>query len=272
LGIRGITNSRGGEDSTAMKVVSVLSLKGGVGKTSVVLGLASAATVRGLATLVIDLDPQGNATSILAADEPEASAADVIAHPTRATIESALTPCAWEVGPGEVDVIPSSPELITHDAFKTESGFHPRLVKAIEKLSGYDLVLIDCPPSLGALTREALSASDLALVVATPNYFALQGAQRAADEIASIRRLHNRKLKLVGVLPNRVKSVAEEHDYRIRELGQIFGRQVLRPAIPERIALQQAEGFGKPVHTLGTAGSREVSAIFDKHLTHILRG
>ena len=254
-----------------MKVVSVMSLKGGVGKTSVVLGLAGAATVRGLATLVIDLDPQGNATSILAAETPTATAADLIAHPTKAMIEKALTPCAWEVAPGEVDVIPSSPELIRHDAFTTEKAFHPRLAKAVDTLSGYDLVLIDCPPSLGSLAREALAASHLALIVATPTYFALQGAERAAEEIDTIRKHHNRKLKMLGVLPNRVRSTADEHDYRIRELGQMFKGQVLKPAIPDRIAMQQAEGYGKPVQTLGTAGSREVSAIFDKHLDRILR-
>jgi cellulose biosynthesis protein BcsQ len=255
-----------------MKVVSVMSLKGGVGKTSVVLGLAGAPTVRGLATLGIDLDPQGNATSILAAQTPDATAADVLAHPTFTTFEKALTPCAWEVEPGEVDVIPSSPDLIKYDAFTTESGFHPRLAKALEKVSGYDLILIDCPPSLGALAREALAASHLALIVATPTYFALQGADRAAEEIDSIRKHHNRKLKMLGVLPNKVRSTADEHDYRIRELGQMFKGQVLKPAIPERIAMQQAEGYGKPVQTLGTTGSREVSAIFDKHLDRILHG
>jgi hypothetical protein len=88
-----------------MPIVSVLSLKGGVGKTSVVLGLAGAATVKGLATLVIDLDPQGNATSILAAQKPKKTAADVLAHPTLDTLHEALTACSWEVAPGEVDGI-----------------------------------------------------------------------------------------------------------------------------------------------------------------------
>ena len=148
-----------------MPIVSVLSLKGGVGKTSVVLGLAGAATIKGLATLVIDLDPQGNATSILAAHKPTATAADVLSHPTLATLHEALTPCAWEVAPGEVDVVPSSPDLIGYDAFRSDANFHPRLTKALSKLEGYDLVLIDCPPSLGALTRDALAASDLALIV-----------------------------------------------------------------------------------------------------------
>ncbi len=254
-----------------MPIVSVLSLKGGVGKTSVVLGLAGAATVKGLATLVIDLDPQGNATSILATHRHSTTAADVLAHATLVKLHEALTPCDWEVAPGEVDVVPSSPELISYDAFRSGTTFHPHLAKALSKLEGYDLVLIDCPPSLGALTREALAASDLALVVSTPSYFGLQGAERAAKEIEEIRKHHNPKLKLVGVLPNRVRSIADEHDFRIKELGELFGRQVLRPSIPERIALQQAEGYGKPVQTIHTSGAREVSAIFEKHLNYLLR-
>ncbi len=254
-----------------MPIVSVLSLKGGVGKTSVVLGLAGAATVKGLATLVIDLDPQGNATSILAAQKPKKTAADVLAHPTLDTLHEALTACSWEVAPGEVDVICSSPDLIKHDSFRDAANFHPHLGKALRRLEGYDLILIDCPPSLGSLTREALSTSDQALIVATPSYFGLQGAERAAVEIEEIRKKHNPTLHLLGVLANRVRSVSEEHDFRIAELGDLFGKQVLKPSIPDRIAFQQAEGYGKPIQTMNSAGAREVSQIFEKHLNKIMK-
>jgi len=252
-------------------VISILSLKGGVGKTSVVLGLAGAATVRGMATLVVDLDPQGNATSLLATYDPKASVADVLAHPTKATIETALTQCEWEVEPGEVDVLPSSPGLIKFDSW-TGQVFKPRLARALEVLDGYDLVLIDCPPSLGALTREALAAADLALVVTTPSYFGAQGVERAMAEIDEIRKTTNRKLKLAGIVVNRVRSVAEEHQFRSHELAQIYGRSaILKPPIPERIAVQQAEGFGQPVHLVRTAGGREVAEIYDGYLTTLLR-
>ncbi len=235
------------------------------------LGLAGSATVRGLATLVIDLDPQGNATSLLATHESKSSVADVLAHPSKASVESALTQCEWEVEPGEVDVLPSSAELIKFDSW-TGQAFKPRLARALEHLDGYDLVLIDCPPSLGALTREALAASDLALVVTTPSYFGAQGVERAMAEIEEIRKSVNRKLKLAGIVVNRVRSVAEEHQFRSHELAQIYGRSVLlKPAIPERIAVQQAEGFGQPVHLVRTAGGREVADIYDGYLNTLLR-
>lgn len=254
-----------------MPVISVVSLKGGVGKTSVVLGLAGAATVRGLASLVVDLDPQGNATSLLSTDRGRTGAAAVFAHPTRATLEDAIAPCPWEVEPGEVDVLPSDPDLIRFDAW-TGQSFRPRLARALAHLEGYDLVLIDCPPSLGALTREALAASDLAVIVTTPSYFGAQGVERAAAEIDEIRRSVNPELRLAGIVVNRVRSVAEEHQYREKELMSIYGRAtVLKPFVPERIAVQQAEGYGQPVQLIKTAGGREVADIYAKLLTTLLR-
>ena len=257
-----------------MPTVSILSLKGGVGKTSVTLGLAGAATARGLASLVVDLDPQGNATSILRAHESKTNVTHVLEHPTRATLESALTPCDWESGPGEVDVLASHPNVIRFDAW-THPGtgsFRPKLAKALNQLDGYDLVLIDCPPSLGALTREALAASDYALIVTTPSYFGAQGVERAVAEIEEIRKSVNPKLSLAGIVVNRVRSVAEEHQYRLSELGSIYGKSaILKPFIPERIAITQAEGYGSPVTEVKTPGGREVSEIFDKYLGVLLR-
>lgn len=252
-------------------VISVLSLKGGVGKTSVVLGLAGAATIRGFATLVVDLDPQGNATSLLATNRGRKSVADVFAHPTLETVEESLATCPWEVAPGEVDVLASDPDLIRYDAW-TGQAFRPKLARALAKLQGYDLVLIDCPPSLGALTREALAASDQAVVVTTPSYFGAQGVERAAAEITEIRKTVNPGLEFAGIIVNRVRSVAEEHQYRSEELAQIYGRPaLLKPFIPERIAVQQAEGMGQPVQLVRTAGGREVAEIYDKHLSTLLR-
>ncbi len=256
-----------------MPVVSIVSLKGGVGKTSVTLGLAGAATARGLASLVVDLDPQGNATSILRTHPSKTSVANVLGHPTKAEIEAALTPCDWEIGPGEVDVLVSHPSLIRFDSW-THPGtaFKPKLAKALQQLDGYDLVLIDCPSSLGALTREALAASDLALIVTTPSYFSTQGVQRAVAQVEEIRKGVNPGLKLAGIVVNRVRSVTEEHQYRMSELGTIYGKAaIFKPFLPERIAVTQAEGFGSPIHEVKTPGGREVAGIFDTYLATLLR-
>ena len=253
-------------------VISVLSLKGGVGKTSVALGLAGAAAKRGLKVLVVDLDPQGNATSILQARHGRANAATVLEHPTAESLQRAVTKTAWSFKDGRVDVVGSDSELIRFDAWTGKRNFVPKLARAMKRLEGYDVIVIDCPPSLGALTREALAASRLAVVVTTPSYFGAQGVERAMAEIDEIRKTTNRKLKLAGIVVNRVRSVAEEHQFRSHELAQIYGRSaILKPPIPERIAVQQAEGFGQPVHLVRTAGGREVAEIYDGYLTTLLR-
>jgi len=248
-----------------------MGLKGGVGKTSVTLGLAGAATVRGMASLIVDLDPQANSTSILATGTPTATVADVIGSPTVAMLESALTACEWEVAPGEVDVLPASSELVQYDAYKP-GGFRPRLARALDHLDGYDLVFFDCPPSHGSLVREALCASDVAIVVTTPSFFGGQGVDRAVDTIESVRKEFNPSLQFGGVIINRVRSAVEEHEYRRRELMQVHGRDaILSPVIPERVAIQQAESFGQPVQTISSAGAREVRELFDTHLSKLLK-
>lgn len=254
-----------------MPIVSVLSHKGGVGKTSVVLGLAGAAMQRGLATLVVDLDPQGNASSILGPESPTASALDLFSRPGSKALHDAVTACAWESGPGEVDVVVSDPMLIKFDAWKEIRSISPRLSKSLEHSAGYDLVLIDCPPSLGTLAVEALATSDAALIVTEPTYFGVQGALRAADTFEEVKKNLNRKLKDVSVILNRVKSTADEHDYRAKELAREFGKLVVKPSIPERIAVQQAEGAAIAVQKYGSAGSREISNIFETHLDKLLR-
>lgn len=253
-------------------MISILSLKGGVGKTTVTLGLAGSAAKKGLATLVIDLDPQGNATSLLKAHPRHSNVANVLAHPTKASIEESVTRCDWTAGPGQVDVIASHPNVIRFDAFNPDRGFTPKLRRALHQLDGYDLVLIDCPPSLGALTREALAASDLAIIVTTPSYFGAQGVERAIAEIYEIQATINPDLELAGIVVNRLKEKTEEHRYRKRELIEIYGREVmLKPTIPDRVAMQQAESTGMPVHALKSSGAKEIAQIFDKYLSKLMR-
>ena len=254
-----------------MRTVAVMANKGGVGKTSITLGLAGAAAVKGMAVLVIDLDPQGNATSHLRTRPSKISVVDVLEHPTSATLIEAISVCDWDADIGEVDIVPSSPDAIRFDAWRG-SGATTRLARALQGVDGYDLVLIDCPPSLGALTREALTAADAAVIVTSPSYFGLQGVERSVAEINEVRSESNSSLKLVGVIVNRVRSVSEEHAFRARELGSIVERiKILKPFLPDRMAMQQAEGTGVPVQKVKGGGAKEVSEILDKYLRKILK-
>jgi cellulose biosynthesis protein BcsQ len=254
--------------------VSVLSLKGGVGKTTVVLGLASAALRRGVRTLVIDLDPQCNATSTLEPEESKASIYDVLQVPSEENLEEAIRPSKWGDG---IDVLSGSEEaeLLNHPD-PNESRLH-RLKDALRTLRDmydefpYQLVLLDCPPSLGQLTRSALVAADRALLVTEPTMFAVAGVQRAFEAVQNERESNNADLQPLGVVVNRVRPRSHEHQFRIEELRDIFGPLVMPVALPDRLAVQQAQGACMPIHEWGTPGAREVALAFNLLLARIQR-
>jgi len=254
--------------------VSVLSLKGGVGKTTVVLGLASAALRRGVRTLVIDLDPQCNATSTLEPEESKASIYDVLQDPSEENVEQAIRPSRWGDG---IDVLSGSEdaELLNHPD-PNESRLH-RLKDALRTLRDmydefpYQLVLLDCPPSLGQLTRSALVAADRALLVTEPTMFAVAGVQRAFEAVQNERESNNADLQPLGVVVNRVRPRSHEHQFRIEELRDIFGPLVMPVALPDRLAVQQAQGACMPIHEWGTPGAREVALAFNLLLARVLR-
>ncbi len=257
-----------------MHTVSVLSLKGGVGKTTVVLGLASAALRRGVRTLVIDLDPQCNATSTLEPEESKASIYDVLRNPSEENVEQAIRPSRWGDG---IDVLSGSEdaELLNHPD-PNESRLH-RLKDALRTLRDmydefpYQLVLLDCPPSLGQLTRSALVAADRALLVTEPTMFAVAGVQRAFEAVQNERETNNADLQPLGVVVNRVRPRSHEHQFRIEELRDIFGPLVMPVALPDRLAVQQAQGACMPIHEWGTPGAREVALAFNLLLARIQR-
>ncbi|ATE56719.1 chromosome partitioning protein ParA [Actinosynnema pretiosum] len=251
-----------------MHTVAVLSLKGGVGKTTVALGLASAALRRGVRTLVIDLDPQCNATSTLEPGESSASVYDVLKEPAPETVRAAIAPSAWGDG---VDVLSGSEdaELLNHpDPGEKRLGRLREALAVVE--DDYQLVLLDCPPSLGQLTRSALVAADRALLVTEPTMFAVAGVQRAFEAVQSERE-HNDELQPLGVVVNRVRPRSHEHQFRIEELRDIFGPLVMPVALPDRLAVQQAQGACMPIHEWGTPGAREVALAFNLLLARVLR-
>jgi cellulose biosynthesis protein BcsQ len=247
-------------------VVAVLSLKGGVGKTTVTLGLASAAMHENRRVLVVDLDPQGNATAGLTVTEPvEYTTSDVLYDGRTGVAVDAVTSSGW--GPG-VDVIPAERSL-EHRAVPTGADPVRRLQRALRGTSeGYDLILLDCPPSLGELTRNALFAATQAVVVTEPSYFAVQGAQQAVEAVSVARREGNPVLQVVAIVPNRVRARLSEHRYRLEELQSVFGGAVTEP-IGERAAIQQAQGAGVPIHRWQSSGARDAAATFEDLLGRV---
>lgn len=254
-------------------VLSVCSLKGGVGKTSVVLGLASAALARGIETLVLDLDPQADATVGLDVLEDGAnSVVDVLRHPRRRPVAELATPSGWTEGtPGLLDIVAGSSEASSFDGPPSSERTLTRVQRALADAEGYRLVLLDCPPSFGSLTRNALVASHRALVVTEPALFSVTAADRALRAIDGLRRSSAPQLQPLGVVVNRFRDRSPEHRYRVTELAEMFGPLVLSPAIPERSALQQAQGASQPIHRWPGPAAKELSDAFDHHLARVLR-
>lgn len=257
-----------------MLVISVSSLKGGVGKTSVTLGLASAAFSRGIPTLVVDVDPQADASTGL--DIPVTTpvdVADVLAAPKSKLLDQAIVPSGWSEGHrGRVDVIPGSPRAAEFDRPSLSERYLRRLREALSRVQDdYRLVLIDCPPSLNGLTRAAWTASDRVIVVTEPGLFSVAAADRALRATAELRRRSAATLQPLGIVVNRVRPKSREHTFRVDELKEMFGPLVLNPQLPERTVLQQAQGSARPLHSWPGKPAAELASSFDTILDRALR-
>lgn len=246
-----------------MRTVAVLNQKGGVGKTTVTLGLASAAVAAGAKVLVVDLDPQGASSWVLGHDqatdeEGYPTLADLLAtEPATADVRTARTTSAWH----------PDLQLLTGDRRLQdfESGSLRRLRRVIDRVADdHDVVLIDCPPSLGTLTRSALTAARHALVVVEPSALGLRGIGGVADAIDDVWDRDNPDLELSGVVLNRVPAISAEAERRIDELVRIVGRATIwKPAVPQRVILNQAIGERRPIHAYGSRAAEPIDA-FDR--------
>jgi cellulose biosynthesis protein BcsQ len=246
-------------------MVSVVSLKGGVGKTSLVLGLAGAAWDRGLRVLVVDLDPQANATTVLDPVDVRFTSNDVLADARSGVLAQAVTASRWGSGVG---VVAAEPALEHRNTPERDGALRLRI--AMEGENQWDLVLIDSPPSLGELTKNALAASHRALVVTEPTLFALHGAQQALDAVEVVRANYNLRLRPAGIVVNRARPHQAEQAFRLSELANAYAGLLYEPPLPDRTAFQQAAGAYVPVQAWRSPGAREVAEILDDYLDRLL--
>ena len=225
------------------KIIAVVNQKGGVGKTTTAVNLTAALTELGKRVLLCDFDPQANATSGLGIDKRHLknSVYDVIINEVNAA-EAVVKTKHGDVLPSTADLAGAAVELLTMD----NPNF--RLRNALETLrDAYDLIFIDCPPSLELLTLNALCAADSILVPVQGEYYALEGLSDLMNTVRIVRRSLNPRLELEGVLltmfdgrTNLALQVAEE-------VKHYFPGKVYATVIPRNVRLSEAPSHGKPI-------------------------
>lgn len=247
-----------------MDVLALVNQKGGVGKTTMALGLASTASVRKLHCLVVDLDPQGNATTGLGVWNPSTSIDQALAEERPGCVADLQTLAGWPASEGSpVSVVPATPALAAREPqlLADPIGANNRLKIALEG-TRTDLVIIDCPPSLGLLTVNGLFAATKALIVTEPSAWACDGVREILTTIKRISAHRPTPLEVAGVAVNRLGRTRDAL-YWDKQLRSDHGQLVL-PPIKLRAAVGEAAARSLPIHSLGARpGAREAVAEFE---------
>lgn len=228
-----------------MKIVAVCNQKGGVGKTSTSITLASFLGLMGKKTILVDLDPQGNATSGLGIEKHkvERSAYDLLLQHKSVLEIIAPTPIEnlWLI-PSNVNLAGAEIELVN------EMGREGRLKKAFKAVDEqYDYCIIDCPPSMGILTINALTAAGSVLIPIQCEYYALEGLGQLIKTIDLVRDNLNPSLHIEGILMTMADGRTKLTEQVIEEVRRHFGTKVYQAVIPRSVKMSEAPGFGKPI-------------------------
>ena len=228
------------------KIMAVVTQKGGVGKTTSAVNIAAALGEMGKTCLLVDIDPQGNATSGVGVDKRQVkkSTYDLLMGETDGTAAVMQTPFQnlW-ILPASVDLAGAEIEMV--DVPHREKRLKAALAPCREQ---FDYILIDCPPALGLLTLNALVAADTFLIPAQPEYYALEGLSQLIATVRQVKRLYNPTLELEGVLFTMYDGPTHLTQQVVAEVKKFFPRRVYATVIPRTVRLAEAPSYGKPIN------------------------
>ena len=256
--------------TVATRVVAVANQKGGVGKTTTAISLGATLAAYEHTTLLLDLDPQSNCSSGLGfgGGESAVSSYDVLLGET--TIDDAAESTEFP----HLSVVPATPHLAGAEVELVGMvGREFRLREALARVQreSFEFILIDCPPSLGLLTLNALAAADALLVPIQCEYFAMEGVSMLMTTVDEVRRFLNPNLMIDGILltmyderTNLAQQVAEE-------VRGVFGQLVFETVVPRNIRLAEAPSFGRPIHAydLRSRGSQAYLMLGREYLERV---
>jgi chromosome partitioning protein len=228
------------------RIIAIANQKGGVGKTTTAINLGACLAVAEKRTLVIDTDPQGNATSGLGIDkdEVEKSIYDVLLEET--PLDEVIV---REVHFPFLDVVPATRDLVGAEVeLVNRRGREIILRRAVEAVRDrYDFILIDCPPSLGLLTLNTLAASDSVLIPIQCEFYALEGLSQLLNTVTIVQKNLNPALQIEGVLLTMYDGRLNLSRQVAEEAKEYFGPKVYRTTIPRNVRIAEAPSFGKPI-------------------------